>query len=139
MRQGRVAARQTLERKFRETIDRDVSVLAVEYCQSEGLDTAAILCQASNEHISNGLWSRFAFDWVNVTPNPSGTMNRASQFIEAKLELTVVWAVARGAKTAEVSNAEDVALVRLQKLWNEWAGYMVTTSEVYEMAMRVEN
>lgn len=138
MEQKQLAAQQALEHKFRQVIDRDVSTLAVEHCQSEGLRDAAILCRDSNEYISNCLWSCFAFDWSDVTPNPGGTVNQASRFVEAKFELTVAWAVARRVKTAEVAYAEDAALMRLQKLWGEWVGYMVTTSEAFEVAISTQ-
>jgi hypothetical protein len=128
-------ARQRLEQKFKATIDRDVSLVASDYCNAEGLVEASTLCLNSHEAISTQLWSRFVFDWSKVRENPGGTSGRMSAFVDAKLETTIAWAVATGRKTLEVRTAENATLEALQLLWLEWAGYMVTTSDKFAAAL----
>jgi hypothetical protein len=130
-----VAVRQRLEQTFKTTLDRDVSLLAADYCEREGLVVAATLCQTSHETISNRLWSAFKFEWSQVQENPGGTSGRMSHFVTAKLEYTVAWAVANKRETVEVVNAEKAALEALHLLWLEWAGYMVTTSPEFALAL----
>ena len=115
-------ARQRLEQTFRATLDRNVSLLAADYCKSEGLGEAASLCETSHESVSRSLWSKFGFDWSHVQENPGGTSGRMSRFVAAKLEYTVAWAVAGARETVEVVNAEKAALEALHLLWLEWAG-----------------
>ena len=127
------AARRTLEARFQTAFTYDVSELATEHLQTEGLSDAAERCQPLHEPISQGLWNDFRFDWSGVAPNPGGTGGRAHGFMLAKLELTVTWAVV-GPNAAETQAAERVALACLAALWLEWAGYMVTTPE-FEAAL----
>lgn len=126
--------RQLLEHTFKSKLDRDVSLLAADYCRAEGLDVAAALCQTSNETISNRLWSIFKFDWAQVQENPGGISGRMSHFVAAKLEYTVAWAVSGAAETAQIKTAEAAVLESLQLFWTQWAGYMVTTSDEYALA-----
>lgn len=128
-------ARQTIEKLFRQRIDRNVSGLAADYCLEQNLVEAATLCLSSHEKISERIWSKFSFDWSKVFLNPGGTIGLASQFVNDKLEFTLLWATAKGMDTPQVFNAEKVALERLHKLWNEWAGYMVTSTEELEAAL----
>jgi hypothetical protein len=127
--------RQRLEQTFRSTLDRNVSLLAADYCKNEELAEAATLCETSHESVSKRLWSKFSFDWSHVQENPGGTSGRMSKFVAVKLEYTVAWAVAEAKETVEVVNAEKAALEALYLLWLEWAGYMVTTSEDYARAI----
>lgn len=129
-------ARQNLEARFQRTFNYDVAELAAEHCEAEGLVDAAGCCRASHDLLSQRLWSRFTFNW-SIFINPGGTSNRAGQFMLAKLEFTVSWAVAKGMCTAEVRAAETTALERLQVLWREWAGYMVTHLPEFESALDV--
>jgi hypothetical protein len=128
-------ARQNIQKLFRQRIDRDVSGLAADYCLEQHLPEAAKLCLGSHETISERLWSKFSFDWRNVFPNPGGTLGLAGQFVNDKLEFTLAWATSNGVETPQVFNAEKIILERLHKLWNEWAGYMVTSPEELEAAL----
>jgi hypothetical protein len=128
-------ARQSIEELFRKRIDRDVSGLATDYCLDQNLQEAAKLCQESHNVISERLWSQFSFNWTNVFPNPGGTIGLAGQFINDKLEFTLLWAASNGLDTSQVLHAEKTVLERLSKLWNEWAGYMVTSSSDLEVAL----
>jgi hypothetical protein len=128
-------ARQSIQKLFRQRIDRDVSGLAADYCLEQNVRNVATLCLSSHEIISERLWSKFIFDWTNVFPNPGGTAGLASQFVYDKLEFTLAWATSNGMETPQVFNAEKVALERIGKLWDEWAGYMVTSSEELESAL----
>jgi hypothetical protein len=83
----------------------------------------------------NGSGQNFLYDWTNAFPNPGGTIGLAGQFVNDKLEFTLLWATAKGMDTPRVFNTEKVALDRLGKLWNEWAGYMVTSLEELEAAL----
>lgn len=131
----RQGARRNLEVRFLGTFNYDVTELAAEHCQAEGLGDAASRCRASHDLLSQQLWTLFTFDW-SIFINPGGTSNRTSQFLLAKLEFTVAWAVTKTC-TAEVRATETAALERLQVLWREWAGYMVTTSPEFEAALDV--
>jgi hypothetical protein len=133
---SKLIIRQALEHIFKSKLDRNVSLLAADYCKSEDLPEAAALYQTSNETISNHLWSTFTFDWQNVQENPGGTSGRMGRFVAAKLEYTVAWAVAKGVQTNEILQAEKTVLESLHLLWLEWAGYMATTSEDYMLAIR---
>jgi hypothetical protein len=75
-------ARQSIEKLFRQRIDRNVSGVAADYCLEQGLEEVADLCLSSHEIISERLWSKFSFDWSNVFPNPGGTIGLASQFVK---------------------------------------------------------
>ena len=93
-------ARRGLETRFQSTFTYDVTQLAAEHCQAEGLLEAAERCETLHEPVSRALRNAFTFDWTKVAPNPGGTGGRASAFMLAKLELTTTWAVA-GADVAD--------------------------------------
>ena len=125
--------RRTLETRFRRAFTYNVSELAAEQLQTEGLSGAAERCRTLHEPINSLLWLEFTFGWAELTPNPGGTRGRAQNFLLAKLELTVTWAGA-GADAAETQTARENVLECLHVLWPQWAGYMVTTPE-FEAAL----
>lgn len=129
------AARQDLEARFRHAFSYDVAELAAEHCEAEGLVGAALRCRDSHDLLNRRLWEQFAFDWQEVFENPGGTSGRAARLVRAKLEFTVAWAVGNGFSAAEVHTAEITALECLRALWREWAGYMVTSSPEFELAL----
>lgn len=129
-------ARRAIEATFRDTVDRDVELIAEQECRERGLSAGTALCRASDGVISDMLWSRFgAFDWSGVAYVYDGTYSQSSRFLWAKVDLTVAWAAAGGRITPEVEVALLRAVSRLRHLWTEWAGWKATTTDDLALAV----
>lgn len=129
-------ARLRIEAAFRDTVDRDVELVAEKHCADHGQADAAARCRASDDIVSDMIWSRFgAFDWEGVNFVYDGTYGQHSRYLWAKVELTVAWAVSNGTFTPEVEETLAHTVSRLRDLWREWAGYRATLTDDLALAL----
>ncbi len=127
-------ARRAIEISFRETVDRDIELLAERCCRERGLSHAAGRCARSHGPVSDLIWARFgACDWSNVEYVYDGVYSHASRYLWAKVDLTVAWASRAPAPELEV--ALVLAAQRLRELWTEWAGYQATLTDDLSLAL----
>lgn len=134
------SARTVIQARFRESVDRDVSGLAAQYCQERGLHTpggtpAHLLCPGSHEAVTGLLWQTFVSDWSAVVYVYDGTRREQTRYLEAKLRLTLALAAAGDEATPAVGAALEAARDALQKLWLVWAGYQATTTDALAHAV----
>lgn len=115
-------ARDSIQTGFKRAVDRDVSLLVLDQLLVNGHHATPERCAALNDQLSREVWLGFSPDWREVSPNPGGTSGSAAAFTHQKAEL--VYALALGEVRPE--QLRDLQGT-LERLWLEWAGYMVTS------------
>lgn len=137
---ARDSARAVIQARFRESVDRDISGLAVQHCQEQHLcapdgTPAAHLCLGSHEAVTRLIWSGFQPVWDEVVYVYDGTRSEQARYLSAKLHLTVTLAVAGDELTPGVQAALNAAQQALYTLWLSWAGYQATTTDALAHAV----